>query len=155
MNDVLYSDMHLPLPYAMLPKVDLMSMANSLEVRTPFLDYEVVNFAFSLPVSSKIDDDGRKKIVRDAFRKLLPEELYTRRKQGFDVPLLNWFNHELKSLIADDLLSEKIIREQNIFDPEAIRLLKKKLFSGSPGEAVEQVWALLVFQYWWKRNLKI
>lgn len=154
LNDVLYTDVLHVLPGDMLTKVDLMSMANSLEVRTPFLDYEVVNFAFSLPVSSKIDSSGRKKIVRDAFRKRLPEELYTRNKQGFDVPLLKWFNNELKSLITDDLLSEKLILEQNIFNYSALDQLKKKLFSYNPGEAADQVWALLVFQYWWKRNLQ-
>lgn len=150
-NDVLYTDMKLVLPGDMLTKVDSMSMANSLEVRTPFLDYEVVNFAFSLPLSSKIDSNGRKKIVRDAFRNILPPELYTRNKQGFEVPLLKWFRNELKSLITDDLLSEKLIREQNIFRYEAIDQLKKKLFSNSPGESVDQVWALIVFQYWWKK----
>ena len=154
MNDVLYTDMLHVLPCDMLTKVDMMSMANSLEVRTPFLDYEVVNFAFTLPLSSKIDNNGRKKIVRDAFRKHLPEELYTRTKQGFDVPLLKWFNNELKSLITDDLLSEKLISEQNIFNYETIHDLKKKLFSYNPGESVDQVWALLVFQYWWKRTMK-
>jgi asparagine synthase (glutamine-hydrolysing) len=153
LNDVLYTDMRLVLPYDMLVKVDLMSMANSLEVRTPFLDYEVVDFAFSLPLSSKIDGSGRKKIVRDAFRSMLPEELYTRNKQGFEVPLLKWFNRELKSLITDDLLSEKLIREQNIFHYEAIGQLKKKLFSNNPGESVDRAWALMVFQYWWKRTM--
>ncbi len=153
LNDVLYTDMQHVLPDNMLTKVDLMSMANSLEVRTPFLDYEVVNFAFSLPLSSKIDKTGRKKIVRDAFRNVLPEELYTRNKQGFEVPLLRWFRRELKSLITEDLLAEKLIREQNIFKYEAIDQLKKKLFSNNPGETVDQVWALIVFQRWWKRTM--
>ena len=63
-NEVLYTDMQLVLPNDMLTKVDLMSMANSLEVRTPFLDYKVVNFAFSLPQSSKIDDHMKKKLCR-------------------------------------------------------------------------------------------
>src|SRR5258706_541477 len=72
LNEVLYTDMHLVLPNDMLTKVDMMSMANSLEVRTPFLDYNVVDFAFSLPAESKINKKVRKKIVRDAFRELLP-----------------------------------------------------------------------------------
>jgi len=150
-NDVLYTDVRMVLPGDMLAKVDLMSMANSLEVRTPFLDYEIVNFAFSLPLSSKIDSSGRKKIVRDAFRDLLPEELYHRGKQGFEVPLLNWFRRELKSLITDDLLSDQFIAEQNMFNPDAIRALKEQLFSNNPGESVNRVWALIVFQYWWKK----
>ena len=67
-NEVLLTDMNLVLQSDMLTKVDLMSMANSLEVRTPFLDYKVVNFAFSLPETSKINKNMKKRIVQDAFR---------------------------------------------------------------------------------------
>jgi len=152
MNDVLLADMHLVLVNDMLMKVDLMSMANSLEVRTPFLDYTVVDFAFSLPVESKIDSGGRKKIVRDAFRKLIPDELYTRKKQGFEVPLLKWFKTELKSMITDDLLSEQFIRSQQIFNYNEVRKLLDQLYSNNPGDAVARVWGLVVFQYWWRKN---
>jgi asparagine synthase (glutamine-hydrolysing) len=151
LNDMLYTDMMLPLPNDMLMKVDLMSMANSLEIRTPFLDYHIVDFAFSLPSSSKISVQSRKKIIRDAFRKSLPEEVYYRKKQGFEVPLLKWMNHELKTLITDDLLSDKLIHEQGIFDAGAVKRLKQKLFSNNPGEAALHTWTLIVFQYWWKK----
>ncbi len=135
----------------MLTKVDLMSMANSLEVRTPFLDYEVVNFAFSLPSSFKIDKNFQKKIVKDTFRNLLPEEIYSRGKQGFEVPLLKWFRTELKSMITDDLLDDNFIIEQNLFDPVEIKKLKQQLFSTNPGEIHARIWGLIVFQYWWKK----
>ncbi|MCX6273683.1 MAG: asparagine synthase (glutamine-hydrolyzing) [Bacteroidetes bacterium] len=154
MNEVLLADMNLVLPNDMLMKVDLMSMANSLEVRTPFLDYTVVDFAFSLPEESKLDAHGRKKIVRDAFRNLLPEELYSRSKQGFEVPLLKWFSTELKSMITDDLLSEKFISSQNIFDYPEIKKLLDQLYSNSPGDSVARVWGLIVFQYWWRSNMQ-
>jgi asparagine synthase (glutamine-hydrolysing) len=150
-NDVLLTDMHLVLVNDMLMKVDLMSMANSLEVRTPFLDYTVVDFAFSLPASSKIDSGGRKKIVRDTFRKLLPEELYSRKKQGFEVPLLKWFRTDLKSMITNELLSEDMIREQKLFDYNEVKNLITELYSNNPGDAVARVWGLIVFQYWWKK----
>ncbi|MEO5572579.1 MAG: asparagine synthase (glutamine-hydrolyzing), partial [Bacteroidia bacterium] len=117
LNDVFYSDVNLVLQSDMLTKVDLMSMANSLEVRTPFLDYEVVDFAFALPSSYKIDKAVQKKIVKDAFKNLLPEDIYNRKKQGFEVPLLKWFRTELKSMITDDLLNDNFIREQNLFNP--------------------------------------
>lgn len=152
MNNVLYTDVQLVLPNDMLTKVDLMSMANSLEVRVPFLDYRVVNFAFSLPVQSKIDRHSRKKILKDAFRDLLPSELYTRGKQGFEVPLLSWFRTGLRSMI-DELLDAKFIRAQGLFDPNAIDELKAKLFSPAPGDAVARVWALIVFQHWWKKYM--
>ena len=152
MNDVLLADMHLVLVNDMLMKVDLMSMANSLEVRTPFLDYTVVDFAFSIPAESKIDQGGRKKIVRDAFRSLLPEEIYSRGKQGFEVPLLKWFSTDLKNMITKDLLSEEFIMEQGIFNYREVRKLLTQLYGSSPGDAVARVWGLIVFQHWWKKN---
>ncbi len=153
LNEVLLTDMNLVLPYDMLTKVDLMSMANSLEVRTPFLDYKVVNFAFSLPVSSKIDAQRKKKIVQDAFRSELPEELYNRPKHGFEVPLLKWFRGELRPLIEDDLLADEFIESQGIFAVEETRKLKKQLFSNSPGDVHARIWALIVFQHWWKQYM--
>jgi asparagine synthase (glutamine-hydrolysing) len=151
LNEIFYTDVHLPLENDMLAKVDMMSMLNSQEVRTPFLDYTVIDFAFSLSADFKINATGRKRILRDSFRHLLPEELYTRKKQGFEVPLLKWFQTDLKPLITEDLLSEKLIREQNIFNYIGIINLQRKLFSNSPEDAVAQVWGLIVFQYWWKK----
>lgn len=153
MNDIFRTDMELVLPNDMLTKVDLMSMANGLEVRTPFLDVDVVNFIFSLPDEYKINRSLRKRILQDAFRDMLPTELYNRPKKGFEVPLLKWFRHELKSLIADDLLSEKFIREQQIFDYDQISKLKKQLFSSNPGDVYARIWGLIVFQWWWKKHL--
>jgi len=151
LNEVFYTDMHLVLPNDMLTKVDLMSMANALEVRVPFLDHEVVNFVFSLPVSSKIDKNIRKRLVQDTFREILPKEIYNRPKHGFEVPLLDWLRTELRSLIENDLLQDRFIEEQGIFDVEAIRKLKNQLFSKNPQDSHARIWGLLVFQYWWKK----
>jgi asparagine synthase (glutamine-hydrolysing) len=149
-NKFLLADVEMVLQGDMLPKVDMMSMANSLEVRTPFLDYRVVDFAFSIPPEFKIDNKRRKKILVDAFQDLLPNELLNRPKKGFEIPLLGWFKKELKSIIEDELLSENFIEEQNIFNYDEIFQLKKQLFSPNPNDATAQIWALLVFQYWWK-----
>jgi asparagine synthase (glutamine-hydrolysing) len=151
MNEVFLTDMELVLQNDMLVKVDLMSMANSLEVRVPFLDYRVVDFLFSLPEAYKIDASGRKRILRDAFRNILPPELYTRNKQGFEVPLLKWFRTELKSKIKDELLSPKFIRDQGLFHPEKVQAIVNRLFSNDPGDSSTHVWNLIVFQNWWKR----
>jgi asparagine synthase (glutamine-hydrolysing) len=150
-NDILLTDMLLVLPNDMLTKVDLMSMANGLEVRVPFLDYEVVNFIFSLPGEYKINHQYRKRILQDAFRDVLPAKLYNRPKKGFEVPLLKWFRNEMKSLITDDLLSEEFIRSQGIFEYSEIDKLKRQLFSSNPGDAHARIWGLVVFQWWWKR----
>lgn len=152
-NDILLADTHLVLPNDMLTKVDLMSMANGLEVRVPFLDYEVVNFIFSLPSDFKINSDIRKRILQDAFCDLLPQKLYKRPKKGFEVPLLKWFRNEMKSLINDDLLSKKLIEEQGIFNYEEINKLKQQLFSSNPGDVHARIWGLIVFQWWWKKYL--
>ena len=154
MNDVLLNDMQLVLPGDMLTKVDLMSMANSLEVRSPFLDFEVVDFAMRLPAEYKISGAGRKRIVQDAFRTMLPEELYNRPKHGFEVPLLSWFRNELNTWIFDDLLSSKNLEEQGFFHNEAIQLLKKQLHSNNPGDSAARIWALIVFQSWYNKRLK-
>ena len=150
LEDFLATDMKLVLVSDMLVKVDLMSMANSLEVRSPFLDHEVVDFAFSLPTHYKVDKGMKKKIVQDTFRKYLPAELYKRPKQGFEIPLLDWFRKELRSLITDDLLNDRFIDQQRVFNVKAVQNLKSKLFSNNPGDASATAWALIVFQSWWK-----
>jgi asparagine synthase (glutamine-hydrolysing) len=153
LNDFLLADMKLVLLSDMLIKVDLMSMANSLEIRSPFLDQDVVSFAFSIPPSYKINNGLKKRIVQDAFRKMLPDELYNRPKQGFEIPLKDWLCKEFWGLINDDLLSESFIKEQGIFNPVVINNLKTKLRSSNPGDSHATIWALVVFQYWWKKYI--
>lgn len=150
-NEILYTDVQLVLPNDMLTKVDLMSMANGLEVRVPFLDHEVVSFAFGLPADSKINRQMKKRIVQDAFRSMLPPELYQRPKKGFEVPLLKWFRTELRSKIEADWLQDEFVEAQGVFDVNTTRALKQQLFSNSPGDAHARIWALIVFQHWWKR----
>jgi asparagine synthase (glutamine-hydrolysing) len=153
LNDVLYSDMKMVLVNDMLRKVDGMSMANSLEVRVPFLDHRIVNFAFNLPRAFKINADMKKKILQDAFKEDLPEEVYNRPKHGFEVPLLNWFKNELRDTIENDLLSPKFIEEQGVFNWSAINELKQKLYSNNPEDSHATVWALIVFNGWWKKYM--
>ncbi|MFN4122000.1 MAG: asparagine synthase (glutamine-hydrolyzing) [Flavobacteriales bacterium] len=148
-NDMLRADVRLVLVNDMLTKVDLMSMANSLEVRVPFLDYEVVNFAFSLPSHYKVNRQGRKLIVQDAFRHILPESLYHRPKHGFEVPLLNWFRTSLHSRVFDTYLKKEFLIEQNIFQPDIGKMLHQQLHSSNPGDVAAKLWALIVFQHWW------
>lgn len=150
-NNVLLADVNMVLPDDMLTKVDRMSMANSLEVRTPFLDYEVVDLAFSLPAEFKIDKSRQKKILKDTFSDMLPPEIFHRGKQGFEVPLLNWFRTGLKTLITQTLLDDKFITEQKIFNPLEINKLKLQLFSDNPGEIHARIWGLVVFQYWYRK----
>jgi asparagine synthase (glutamine-hydrolysing) len=153
MNDVLYSDVALVLQNDMLKKVDAMSMAHGLEVRVPFLDHEVADYALALPAHYKIDGNTRKRILRDAFAPVLPAAVLKRPKHGFEVPLMRWFRSHLKTLIREDLLSREFVAGQGIFDPDAIAALVERLYSSRPGDIAPQVWSLVVFQYWWKRYM--
>jgi len=148
-NSVLLNDCKLVLPYDMLVKVDQMSMANSLEVRVPFLDKRVVEWAFQLPPEMKIDKKQQKKIVKDTFKHLLPKDFFERKKQGFEVPLLNWLRADLSPLL-DKYFETNFIEEQGLFNEAEIVRIRKKLYSKHPGDATAKIWALLVFQHWYK-----
>jgi len=94
------------LPFDLLVKVDITSMANSLEARSPFLDHEVMEFAASLPSSLKLRGREAKYLLKRTFRDLLPRENVARRKMGFGVPVGEWFRGPLKELLRDALLSD-------------------------------------------------
>lgn len=153
MQAVLYSDMKIVLCQDMLMKVDLMSMGNSLEVRTPFLDHNVVDFAFKLPMEYKMQGGIKKRILRDSFRNEIPAELLKRPKHGFEVPLLNWFKNDLSDYLEKEIFNEEFIEEQGIFEIKAIRQIKQQLNSQNPGDIHARIWALLVFQSWWKKTM--
>ncbi len=148
-NDVLLNDISLVLPNDMLTKVDSMSMRNGLEVRVPFLDYRVVEFACSLSEDFKINSTLKKRIVQDTFRKILPEKIYNRPKHGFEVPMLNWLRKELNNKLTNVYLEPTFVIEQKIFNLDTINLLLKKLHSNNPEDSHATVWALLVFQHWY------
>ena len=153
MQDFLRTDIGLVLQSDMLVKVDRMSMANGLEVRSPFLDHRVVEFAMGLPDKYKVQGSMGKRIVQDAFRDLLPADIYNRPKKGFEVPLLDWFRSSWRSRIEQMYLADDFIKEQGLFDSVVISRIKGKLFSNDPGDSVATVWALIVFQHWWRRYI--
>lgn len=150
-NGVLFQDVHQVLTSDMLTKVDLNSMSNSLEVRVPFLDHHVVDFAFSIPPEYKIGKGIKKKILQETFKEDLPSELFKRPKHGFEVPLLKWFRGPLKNKIEKEYLNRDFIEAQNLFNWHAIQAIIQKLYSSNPEDSAAQIWALIVFQHWWKK----
>lgn len=152
-NSVLYTDLKLVLQNDMLVKVDSMSMANSLEVRSPLLDYRLVDLLFSLPSSYKINSTEQKRILRDSVAHLLPQEVLLRKKHGFEVPLLKWFQTDLQDFIENLWLNDKYIEEQGLFNIGAIKALKRQVQSNSPGDSVARIWGLIAFQQWYKKYL--
>ena len=143
-NEILLNDFNLVLQNDMLKKVDSMSMINSLEVRTPFLDHHLVDYVFGLPSSYKIKGGDRKVLLKSAFKNELPAEIFNRRKQGFEVPLEKWFNGPLKGTINELLLNKEVIEDQGIFNYSAILDLCSKNVGGNQ----DTIWALLQFQTW-------
>ena len=113
-----------------------------------------VNFANSLPDKYKIDHNFKKKILQDAFRDMLPKELYNRPKQGFEVPLLNWLKTDLDHKIRHIYLDREFIEEQGIFNYDAIHDIINKLHSNNPEDSHATVWALIVFQSWYKKHME-
>jgi len=110
------------LPDAYLPKVDRMSMAASLEVRVPFLDHRIVEYALALPGQMHWRDGRGKYLLRQAVADLLPAEIFTHRKQGFSIPLHRWATDDYFSL-AEELLNEEVVERRGLFDPCQVRLL--------------------------------
>jgi asparagine synthase (glutamine-hydrolysing) len=147
-NRMLQLDVSGSLPDDMLNKVDRMSMRHALEVRVPFLDHELVEFAFWIPGDLKLHRGRRKYILIETFKNLLPQRIQKRPKWGFEVPISSWLKKELKPLV-DRYLSPERIRSQGIFDPDAVQHLAAFHISGKR-EMGWQLWNLIVFGHWYE-----
>ncbi len=156
MNDVLRADFSLVLPSDMLTKVDRMSMAQSLEVRTPFLDYRVVDYVMGLPAEYKINATMRKRIVQDAFRSILPPELYNRPKQGFEVPVRGLLLHpNMQPRLNQFVRNRDYIEAQGLFNYNAIENLWQTIQARRNDKEDWTLWALVVFQQVYQRYFQV
>jgi asparagine synthase (glutamine-hydrolysing) len=151
-NLMLYLDVKGLLPGDMLTKVDRMSMANSLEVRVPFLDYTLVQYVFSLKGSTKLGALKGKRVLLETFKDLLPPLLHNRPKWGFEMPIGAWLKKELKFLIEEYLRKDRI-EKQGLFDPGIIRDLVTNHMSGRQ-DTSWQLWNLIVFEHWYEKYIE-
>ncbi len=133
-----------------LVKVDRCSMLHSLEVRAPFLDRHVAEFAAKLPLEYKLRGFKRKYLLKRAFAGLLPKQILKRNKRGFQIPVAGWLRGKLKPLLLE-LLSGQRLRSQGIFRPEQVQKLMAEHFSGAR-DLRKPLWTLLVLQIWMERN---
>ncbi|MBX2973187.1 MAG: asparagine synthase (glutamine-hydrolyzing) [Flavobacteriales bacterium] len=152
MNGALLADVMSTLPNDMLHKVDLTSMAHALEVRTPFLDKRVVEFAFSLPAEAKLIRGSGKHILRETFGHLLPPVVMTRSKKGFEVPLLDLLRGPMAAFV-DATCSKELVHSAGL-EWDAVQAQVKQLRSPNPGTSQATVHALLVYLSWWKTHGK-
>ncbi len=129
----------------MLVKVDRMSMANSLEVRSPLLDHCLAEIAAGIPHAWKVPG---KQILREALQDRLPPELLTLPKKGFAVPLAHWFRGQLRDMLRDVLLSAKFLG-RGIVNPGFVRVLLDEHDSGRRNNS-HWLWSLLMVELWFR-----
>ncbi len=142
-----FLDMNFYMAEDILTKVDRASMAVSLEVRAPFLDPRVAEFAASLPINYKLNGSNGKYILKKAVEKLLPKTVVKRPKKGFGIPIAEWLKGKLNPL-AHDLLSRDRLIRQDFFDYEYVEKLLEEHEKGIASHH-KQLWTLLVFQLWY------
>ncbi|MEQ1763830.1 MAG: asparagine synthase (glutamine-hydrolyzing) [Pyrinomonadaceae bacterium] len=137
------------LPNDLLVKVDIASMANSLEARSPFLDHKVIEFAASLPESLKMSGVETKSFLKKVAATLVPREAIYRRKMGFGVPVGKWFRGEMKGFVRELLLSEASMK-RGIIKPEMLRKYVDEHTGGGRDHSF-RIWALLMLELWYQR----
>lgn len=150
LSQTFYSDILLVLEGDMLAKVDRACMLNSLEARVPFLDSKLVDYSFRLPHHFKIDGPNKKKILKETFADLLPQQTLSFSKKGFDLPTRLWFQNELKSdLLA--VVEKKLIEKQGVFRNDLIQKLVSEHMLNKENHS-SRLWLIYVFQKWYFNN---
>jgi asparagine synthase (glutamine-hydrolysing) len=150
-NRMFYTDVNLVLPDDMLMKVDMMSMMNSLEVRVPFLDPAIVELAFSLPGRFKLSGTRRKKILQDAFADILPKRIINRPKQGFEMPIGQWFKGKLAPLFFD-VVTRRAVKDLGVFRYEGVDEIYK-MHRNNQCDWTFLLWNIFAL-VWWDRLRK-
>jgi asparagine synthase (glutamine-hydrolysing) len=148
LSQALYFETTSTLPADMLVKVDRMSMANSLELRSPLLDHELAELAQTIPHAWKIREGRGKRILIDAMADRLPPELLTRGKMGFGVPLARWFRGSLREMLWDHLTGPRL-GSREIVSPGFVRQLLAEHDSGRRDNS-HWLWSLLMLELWFE-----
>ena len=154
-EQIMLSDLNHYLPNDILVKLDRAAMANSLETRTPFLDYKVAEVAWSLPIELKIPNNFRntgKLILNKILEKQIPKKLINKKKKGFAIPLGHWLRGPLKDW-AGDLLSKDAIESQGYFDYRNVQDLWNS-HQNKEDDHYAKLWVILMWQSWIDANKK-
>jgi asparagine synthase (glutamine-hydrolysing) len=148
LNRALNCDFRTLLPDQVLTFVDRLSMAHSVEVRPPFLDYRLMEFAATLPDSMKIKSGRSKHILKEAVRGLIPDAVIDRPKEGFVLPIDNWLLNGMRPFV-DELLAPDRLVLHGLVRFEAIGQLLKEHYAKSANHG-PRIWNLMMFQKWWE-----
>jgi asparagine synthase (glutamine-hydrolysing) len=151
LQEVLRADQSLVLPNDMLVKVDLMSMSQSLEVRAPFLDYRVAEYARKLRAGELVQHNQGKALLREVFGALLPAEILSRRKQGFEIPLDAWIRKELKEEVRS-LHESPHLRSTGFFRMDELERMMGKATGAGDSSLTHLAFSLVVLNRWLGRQ---
>lgn len=146
LDKILYTDMMTYLPENLLVKMDIATMANSLEARSPFLDHKLIEFTAQIPAHLKLKGFTSKYILKKALRNLLPREILHRDKMGFGLPIGEWFRQELKSYVQGVLLDKKCT-DRGYFNRETVQRLLDEHILGRVDHGY-RLWILLNLELW-------
>src|SRR5579864_2951521 len=146
LNRMLYVDSKVWLPDDLLIKADKMTMANGLELRVPFLDHKLVEFAATLPNASKVHGKGGKTLLRSAMRGVLPDRIIDRPKKGFPIPIESWLRTSLRQFTRDHLLARDSACSRYVDRNETARLIREH--EQGSADRSQEIWTLLVFEFW-------
>jgi asparagine synthase (glutamine-hydrolysing) len=149
LNRILEMEWNTQLPDQVLAFVDFLSMAHSVEIRSPFLDYRLVEFVATLPGNVKIKCGNVKDILKKTVDPLIPEGITKRPKEGFVLPIFDWMVGKLKDY-SMDVLSEKRLKKHHLLNIDVTKNILGAYYSGNKNLAVK-VWNLMMFQVWWER----
>jgi len=149
LNRMLEMEWNTQLPDQVLAFVDFLSMAHSVEIRSPFLDYRLVEFAATIPGGMKIKDGNVKDILKKTVVDLLPRGIADRPKEGFVLPVFDWMVEKLKGY-SMSVLSDERLKRHNMLNPEVVGDIMRSYHSGNRGNA-GRVWNLMMFQIWWEK----
>jgi len=152
LNRMLYVDAKIWLPEDLLLKADKMTMATAVELRVPFLDHKLVEYIAGLQDDMKVREHQGKWILRQVMANELPRSILHRKKKGFPIPAETWFRFELRDFVRDTLLAHDSACKE-FFNAKAVEeivgLQEKGKFSG-----YQEVWSLLVFEFWHKQFIE-
>ena len=148
---MMFMDFHTYLTDDILCKVDRSSMNYSLEVRAPFLNSKLIDFAFDMPLDYKIYQNNSKFILKDILSGYIPKEYFLRSKKGFSIPISNWIRNDLKEWV-NDILSYSMNSKHNLFNQKIIEKTKKEHFEGLYNHE-HKLWSLIQFNSWYDKFL--
>ncbi len=151
LSKILYTDIKTYMCGGILVKVDRMSMANSLEVRAPILDKEIMEFSANLDSALKFKCGEKKYLLKEAFKEKLPDEILYRKKMGFSVPLDTWLRHDIKA-IAENYLITNATGLKEIFKPSVIHQYWKEHQNAQANHGAI-LWSMLMYEMWYQKYI--